>query len=1436
MSRRPRTRHRRWWDRFRPGHPERAARRQVLNLRWLGAPLCLAVLAVPALWGWHRWQMSRMADWLAVAAGRAEQAGRWSEAEYRLRTYLRLRPGDPAALTRLARSVDHQATTPRQRAWAAHLYAVAVDANPTDPALRLRLGELRLEADPEFALAAAEAVLEANPRAAGGWRLKARACDRLTERPGAQGAVFRRAIEAYQELVEREPENLLVVLRLATLLHRAAQHRDARPVRFATPEAALDAARQLVDGAVEKKPQALEPRLLRYSYRRLHEPGVQTPPHLAQPRLDSDLAAALRIAPDNVEVLLAVAESYVPLTVELELPPLDSLPAIHPARLTECRRYLEEAVRCAPTDPRPALALAQWHALAGSPQAMADVLAKAEQHVPPGVWLFSARGAELLLWAEQWSAAGERLDRWIDRLGASARQATPAPAQWRVLANLLRARRCLAERNPGRRPAAGLAHLEAAAALARRERASAAVWGEVGRARFLAGQIDLAIAAYRQALEQSPEATALRLGLARGLVAAGRWEEANQQFRRALGPPVPNPWAITGTAWRELAESCLRLQASRSVAERTWDEFDQAFAQAAELARGDYRLALVLVESRLYRTAIDRAQWLTEVRTLARVFRQNPKFWRDLASLLDRVGEPEAAREAVERSEALAGDEALAPILLADASEGEDSVERAGYAQWLDEIERALAEGDLPRLQWCAARLRELGAEGTSLADFATLRGELARARTGERAALDRAQELARSLVASRPDWPLAEAGQAQVAELRGDWTRAQQGYRQAWKLGDRRLALARKLIGLGLLARDPVLVATTWDQLPPASRLKPEVLPLGIRMLIERGEFDSALALIDAALVRQPGEVALELLRGRVLWRRGGPRDAAAAAEHFESLIERHPNSLAAWLTWAAFMSETLEGSSSDRALAGWRAVRVWGRLACEDQALWRQLVAGIGADLDGRFAEAEEALRRVAALEDGALQSVFDQCSVFRTDALVPDAPAAHSPAVPQSSLAQKLVWLSTGEDEPAAADHPRLRALARLLDGGPVARREARELLSSLPSDAQGPGDRLVLAQLSLLGGDTEEAARLLKSLIDAPRNSGPPQRGQLLTAAEWATAAGLADAAEALLEALEAAGGGFPRAEFLRLQCAVAGGRASDTARWAAQQLLDIGQGQPPPAWGAQRVVEIAGLWARIDPAAAEQGVEDAARWLPPEQRCQLRWWTTRPDGGPRLVQALDEAAGAERLALAELCCQWLLTAETQTAGYAELNRRVSDLVDATERSADPPPIGLWASWAVLLDQQGRPDEALRLTERALAQDPANPVLWNNRAWIEATHLSLADRARATLAEATRLAGPLPAFVDTLSVAELSAGLAELAAGWSESIVLRPGAPGGWWLHLAEAYAALGEDRDARLALEVARSRGLRPLPPRDQAALERLQSHLAVESSPGPRES
>lgn len=1459
------------WPRARPGrrslrslgrrHASAGGQRgRLVRRRWLWVPLLGLVIAVPAGWLWHRWQMSRLGEAFAEAAARAEAAEHWAEAEFRLRSYLRLRPHDPAALARLARLVDRQAQTPRERARAAHHYAAAVAANPNDVALVLRLGELRLEADPEFAREAAAQVLTRDPQSDAARMLEAQACDRLAERPIADDAARRRAIEAYEALVARHPENLAAVLRLATLLHRAAPRDGARPVRWATAEAARDEARRLVDQTVSDAPARLEPRLLRYTYRRLTDATPSTPPEAAAPELDPDLAAALRLAPQHVEVLLAVAEAYLPLVVAWELPPRDGLPPIHPARLSECRRYLEEATRLAPRDPRPALALAQWHGLAHSPQEMPRVLTAAGREVPEGVWLFSARAAELLLWGEEWPAAADWLDRWSSQLAAATPQGDPAPAEWRVLSNLLWARWCLATANPHRRPGDGLDHLEAATALARTEGASAATWGEIGRARLLAGQADLAVAAYRRALEQAPGTPALELGLARSLRGGGQLVEAVAHYRAAVEALPGGPWSTAGPVWLELAETLLALQTARPAPERDWNDHDQALARAAESLRGDHRLALALAESRLHRTATTREAWLAELRALARVFRAEPRFWRDLAALLARAGEPQAAREALDRAAAdaptdqplvaatfaAATPDARSPATVAPAEEWASDGSppaQAGYSEWLAEIERALAESDWGHVEWCAARLRELGADGRSLADYATLRSELARLRSGGGGTWDHAAARADELVAARPQWPLSHAARGQVAEFAGDHAAALTAYFAAWELGDRRTSLARRLLGLALITDQPERLAQVWRELPEPARLAPEVVSLGVRALVANEESSAALALVEAAAVRRPDDEALDLLRARVLLRHGLAGDVAEAGRILGQAVERHPGSLAAWLGWSAWHAETLAGESSDRALGTWRATRAAALAAGLAGAAWRHLVVGVAADGEGRFDMADQAFRAAAAagepLDDEIVDEVVDAGGWFRTDTL------SASPALQMTSATSNVhsadgsrlaacLAASLAPDERPAADElpadPRCQALARLLAGGPAAREEAGEHVLAL--DPLGPGDHVLMAQAAWLDGEPSAVQAHLTALAGA----GQPSPEQLLAGAELALDSGLFSTSTELLARLRTGAGDDPRADFLELALAVAQHQTAAAIQRAEDQLEKLGAIDPAPPWAAQRVVEIATLVARVDPNAAERMIATADGALPAGQRCQWRWWATRPEAGPRFAEALALGVGPsdrppDDAVLAELACQWLFTHEVSSPGFAEVHSRVGERVAATERGELPTPLGLWANWAVVCDQQGNPAEALRLTELALEQSPAQPALLNNRAWLEATHLNHPERARTTLAEAFRAAGPLPALIDTLVVVELAAGEPRRAIALGEGIVVRPGTPAGWWLHLAEAYEAAGETLAAERALTLARERGLTALAPRDRTALADLETRLR---GPGDR--
>lgn len=146
-------------------------------------------------------------------------------------------------------------------------------------------------------------------------------------------------------------------------------------------------------------------------------------------------------------------------------------------------------------------------------------------------------------------------------------------------------------------------------------------------------------------------------------------------------------------------------------------------------------------------------------------------------------------------------------------------------------------------------------------------------------------------------------------------------------------------------------------------------------------------------------------------------------------------------------------------------------------------------------------------------------------------------------------------------------------------------------------------------------------------------------------------------------------------------------------------------------------------------------------------------------------------------------------------------------------------------SILREHQGRPDDAIALTRKALQQFPKAVELKNNLAWFLSAYQKDHQTALTLIEDAIAAVGPVPALLDTQGVILLALGRTDDAVRVLETSVQGDDVPAALLLHLAEAYHQAGRNDEARSTLAEAESRGLVNLSPRDRHAHVRLKAKL-----------
>ncbi len=255
------------------------------RVNWVFAAILLAATALllGTVYVVHSVQMHRIAPALLEVARCAEDGGDLLKAEETLALYLHLRREDGRAWAWYARVADRRDVYRRERDRVYLIHAEALRYDPDDVTLGRRCAELAVELG-RYGDAAAH--LEHLLRRSGAEALDRRTSAELRERLARCHRELNHPLEAarsYREAIADDPARVSAYAGLARLLRS-----DLRQAEGADEE---------IQEMVERNPKSARAAIERWRYAR----------DFAAPGDPADIARALELAPEDVEVRLAAA-------------------------------------------------------------------------------------------------------------------------------------------------------------------------------------------------------------------------------------------------------------------------------------------------------------------------------------------------------------------------------------------------------------------------------------------------------------------------------------------------------------------------------------------------------------------------------------------------------------------------------------------------------------------------------------------------------------------------------------------------------------------------------------------------------------------------------------------------------------------------------------------------------------------------------------------------------------------------------------------------------------------------------------------------------------------------------------------------------------------------------------------------------------------------
>lgn len=973
--------------------------------------------------------------------------------------------------------------------------------------------------------------------------------------------------------------------------------------------------------------------------------------------------------------------------------------------------------------------------------------------------------------------------------------------------------------------------------------------------------VDQRIAAYRRAVEINPNWEPALIGLANALAAAGRIDEALENYNTLLSGSRVRMGAMTEVC-RLLILQQLRLPEDK----RDWTPVQEFWKEAARQAPEAPGLAVLLAEIYLGKRQPQRAVAALEASCL-----KNPEaeeLWIARAVVLanqERLAEavavlaeaeakfgPSSQAVALRLRMVLASDSDLEPKLdllcedwgrfsaderfqlhqLAGAAYSSVELPAKADAHWveatrlrpewlpgyLSQFATAAANNDNQRIEALLTQIRKLETrERGPLWCY----GEAARLLIqGDQATnIDRARQLLAEAIAQRPQWPQPHVLLAQVERLQDNLAVATDHYRAALELGDRSPSVVQELVLLLIQRRrfpeaDQVLRRLESPELMLSSDLS----RVGSELSVQTNDYARALRLArQAADESKSAEDLLWLAR---LYEH--EKSSAEAEVTYRQAVQLHPADLRVWLAFARHWIARAEPLRAEQTVTDAKAhldpsaavlleAEILDAQSRTDEAVvqYRELVK-IDADNPasvlqavgflvriGEFADAETALRRLLAAEVEC--SPAQRGEVRRRLALV----LGQSGEYPRLQEAANLIKQNESNQQPLSLEDLRIRGI--LLSGMPdfESRRQGTAILEQIVADPAGTdGDRWMLAKLYIQHNDWPRARTLLRRLATAEN----PQPQFVATYVSELLRHGELSEAESWLPRLESLDRKGDFTPVLQAKTEVARGRAE-----AAVEVLDRASNKPGFERSPGRLGEILAQLAadasdqsqsRVLRAAAERYYRESLSTEPQARAAALVFLASQGYVAECLAQCATWFRDTKDPAAILVALSVIRQPVATQADHARGEGLAREAIASGHESA-----GLQTALGSYFESVHRFDEAILAYRRAVSLDPTDAAASNNLAILLA-HRGEVSEALQLIDKVIERHGPLPVFLDSRGSIRLAAGQVDLALEDFDKAIADQPSPVRLF-HAALAQYRAKRVAEAQKSFRAAVERGLQP---------------------------
>lgn len=1433
----------------------------VLVVNWRLLTVSLLVLAMLGGVGFFRYRSvaQSTATSLLARADEFEQKKEWLGAASSINDYLAMRPNDIDAWYRFAIDFGQGATTFSQQYAATEHYLRVLGRLPksaTENRLEIykRLSKTFLELGrwSEAEQIARDELGDTAER----WRIEALA-KYFKSTTGSQSDQDKLDVfTSLRKALDRTPGDEQLAEFAAFYCRQNLTDHDL-PNRVKIADDVMDALINARKGETSNAPW-----LARYRYRRT----------FALTGAEEDLQTASRIAPDDVQVLIAMGNA------KLINAQSTTDRSARQSELAEAELNFRRAQEFAIHDPEGYMGLAEVFLMQGKMSEACDILRSGLTKLGGRHLQIQRRLIEILLTKSDYAGAEHEINAFDETVRMAIRELPIDTRRERVLGmrgqvDLAKARlligqgkdedavRLLESLVVTQRVISGDISLVQdrvqTLALLAAMRAKAKLWRESAET-------------YERLLELLPENATYQAQAAEAWKNAGNPTRMELHLRRMSARPNASEATLLALAQLEL-----NRQLSATATDRQWTKFEALLTQITAAYPTSWRATLLDAGRWLGSSdPADREQALRLLKDAEPVGRNDKQFWELIATVYEQIGQPREADRALEAFQQLVGPgtestllkirhltrrgqwpEVQAAITATLPQSTDKSAERslrllsamahmragdfdAAREQYIavheadpkdasvicSLIELELQQQRPEAAESWEAKLRDVeGTSGNNWRYFRALR-LMSVHPSGTSTDLGEAEQLQEELLASDPDNALWIALGGDLLARRGAWQQAAEAYEQATAKGDQRIATYEKLATLLYKSRrfaDAESVLRKLKHNVGKSRLL-SALAISVSDQVSE-QVSGALSRAREVAQLRPDDVMAQIWLGHALT----ASDMHAEAESvFKKAVQTWPREISAW---TALFSHYLGRADQQSAAAILKTFEAQTEIDPAD----RSLVLG----------------QCYESLKD------FDNARKHYRDAVA----ARPTATEPRMYLAKTLLQSDRSEAErqvrellqatPSYAQGRRLLAAILAAKGGEEAWTEINTLLTETKDEQSGEpsivDQRLRAVLLARQGNDIEreKSRSILESIVDSPE-SIPADRFllahvyreqnkaelalrqiDLVAASPTVTPAGLSDCIRFWIQSGDV---GRAKAEMERLRSLT---QASDIAtkiqviRLNSQLLHTNTQGENEAAnWMKEQLNQLLQaassdsdrervLLAGADFFAKSASYAEAEKWL-------QKLVTIRESHFPALAEVMAKL-GRHRDALAVVSKYHksrtpvesvLAVASVLSVGTVpqDVEEKLEPLLKKTviENSNNPDVLAAVGNVRTL---QAKYQEAVGLLTKAAEIRPNDLAILNNLATVLAEDASSLPTALEKIEKAIQMGGELPPLLETKGTILYRIGRAGEAVTLLEAISKSNNVDPRCNLHLATALRQLGRDDEARLAYQHAVEAQLETLP-------------------------